>query len=319
MESGFQRRNRTLLRTRTSQIWRRPQNGQRPGALKDKGQIEEACSPHLEESRACSASCFFRYEWSLTPWSSCQPLGDSTCGEGQRRRGVRCLRLNDGRAVRHHFCPASQRPRELETWCPIDCPVDCEVSPWSPWHDASCKCGSTRPGDNMPLMKRTRVVTTRASPSGRPCPAVMAQTKACPAWPCYKLSYSLAICDLQGAACGIGRVLRNVTCIREGASPPPPFRRLRDYDDDLGGRLDYPPPEAVNRCSREDLFGTSSLADELTSTASAGGDAACFKPCPTDCLLSEWSSWTPCQGPCVGTRTRKHQFFVCLFILQGVN
>ena len=246
LQSGFQRRNRTLLRGKSQKI-------------------------HLEESRACDAACFFRYEWILTPWSSCRPQGDSTCGEGIRKRGLRCIRLNDARAVSHHFCNHDQRPQELETWCPIDCPVDCEVTEWSPWDTSWCSsCGDLSP---EPRMIRQRVVTTPASPSGRPCPAVMRQSKPCTAHPCYSLKFSEASCDLQGAACGIGQTLSKLSCVRE----------LDSLNDD-------PPEEGMEKCGHLNPF----MASE-----------ACFKPCPSDCLVSEWSPWSTCKGPCVGSRTGK--------------
>ena len=227
------------------------------------------CSQHLEESRACDASCFFGYEWSLTPWSSCQPLGDSACGQGKRSRGLRCIRLTDGRAVKENHCLGQPRPQtEMETPCPTDCPLDCEVSSWTQWNESQCVCG--RQERNM---TRWRVVTTHPSPSGRPCPAVMSQSKPCPSKPCYSWHLSTSACDLQGAACGVGTVIRNVSCVR-------------------GSGVDRPhDPEDISRCSRDEVF----FKDE----------PACFKPCPTDCVLSDWSSWLECQGPCVGLRTGK--------------
>ncbi len=226
------------------------------------------CSQHLEESRACDAACFFRYEWSLTPWSSCQPIGDSSCGEGKRRRGAKCIRLNDKRTVRETLCNSQDKPfQDLETWCPTDCPVDCEVSAWTAWDQSLCSC-------HHPMnMTRRRVMTTQASPSGRPCPAALEESKPCPAYPCYKAKVSSpVVCDLQGAACGVGVVSHNVTCLRDG-----------------GGDFI---PEDFRRCKDDELFG------RLQS------DDSCFKPCPSDCLLSDWSSWSECQGLCVGSRTR---------------
>lgn len=225
------------------------------------------CAQHLKENRPCDSSCFFRYEWHLTAWSSCQPVGDSSCGEGKRRRGARCIRRNDGRTVKDSLCQAKAKPAELETWCPIDCPVDCEVSEWSPWDLSPCKCGIAALN-----MTRARVVTTPASPSGRPCPPIMEERKPCPSRPCYAVRSSEVTCDLQGAACGHGIVRRNLTCLRQGESSI------------------INPPEDINRCSSNELF---------------GNEEKCFQPCPTDCLLSDWSAWSECQGSCVGSRTRK--------------
>ena len=122
------------------------------------------------------------------------PLGDSACGQGKRSRGLRCIRLTDGRAVKETHCRGQPRPQtELETPCPTDCPLDCEVSAWTQWNESQCLCG--RQERNM---TRWRVVTTQASPSGRPCPAIMSQSKPCPSRPCYSWHVSTSACDLQG-------------------------------------------------------------------------------------------------------------------------
>ena len=259
VESGVQKRNRTLLRTSSS--------GQK-------------CSESTNrESRACAEACFFRYEWSLTAWSSCQPVGDSSCGEGRRRRGVKCTRLRDGRSVKESLCPAKDHPKELETWCPTDCPVDCEVSPWTHWDLSSCKCGR-----QASQMTRKRFVSTEASPSGRPCPPVMEETKPCPSRPCYQLMESSSFCDLQGASCGVGTMRHNLTCLRVGTA-------LTDSSS-----------EDMSRC-QERPFGSYS-------------DDVCFISCPTDCVLSDWTSWSECQGPCVGTKTSEIFFLIYIHTIQ---
>ena len=235
---------------------------------------------HLEEKRPCAENCFFRYEWALTAWSSCQPVGDSSCGEGKRKRGARCVRLHDGRPVREDMCDAKSRPRgsELETWCPTDCPIDCEVSDWSPWDNSECKCGR----DTDMNMTRTRVGTTEASPSGRPCPSVLLQSRPCPSRPCYSWQKSAWTCDLQGAACGHGLARRNVTCARE-------FQRGA-----LGRRsAGHQPQEHVAFCQQQQGREDTEEVD------------TCLKSCPTDCVLSEWSTWSSCQGKCTTVITSK--------------
>jgi hypothetical protein len=235
---------------------------------------EDKCSDHIIESRACAETCFFRYEWALTAWSSCQPVGDSSCGEGKRRRGVRCIRLRDGRPVRDSLCHPGGRPKdsELETWCPTDCPVDCEVSSWSKWATSSCECG--RKSTNM---TRTRIVTTEASPTGRPCPSVMTESRACPSKPCYDWIRSPWTCDLQGAACGHGTARRNVSCSR------------------LASSISSSQLEDIRHCSSQK--GSIDVAEE---------EELCLKSCPTDCILSVWSSWSDCTGQCVGSQTCKY-------------
>ena len=127
-------------------------------------------------------------------------------------------------------------------------------------------------------MTRQRFVSTEASPSGRPGPPVMEETKPCPSRPCYRLMESSSFCDLQGASCGIGTMRHNLTCLRVGSTA------LTDSSS-----------EDMTRC-QERLFGTSY------------SDDVCFISCPTDCVLSDWTSWSECQGPCVGTKTSEIVF-----------
>ena len=232
---------------------------------------------HLAEKRPCAENCFFRYEWALTAWSSCQPVGDSSCGEGKRKRGARCIRLRDGRPVKDSMCDLKVRPRggELETWCPIDCPIDCEVSAWSRWDDSGCKCGRKSETN----MTRTRVVVTEASPTGRPCPSVMTETLPCPSRPCYSWVRSGWVCDLQGASCGHGLARRNVTC----------FRSSHPGGGDGGGPVGH--QELVSFC--RDHHG-----DEDSNEVDG-----CLKSCATDCSVSEWSAWSQCHGKCVTVKT----------------
>ena len=192
---------------------------------------------------------------------------------------MKCTRLRDGRAVRDTLCRPEERPKELETWCPTDCPVDCEVSPWTPWDLSACQCGR-----ESNQMTRKRMISTEASPSGRPCPAVMEEARPCPSRPCYTLVESASLCDLQGASCGVGTIRHNLTCIRVRVGT-------------TATASDQPPPEADMNSCQESLPFAGTFTDDV-----------CFTSCPTDCVLSEWTSWSECQGPCVGTKTSKRLF-----------
>lgn len=53
----------------------------------------ESCSVSNRSDQSCWA-----YEWQVSEWSSCLPLGGSNCGEGVRTRLASCVR-SDGYAV----------------------------------------------------------------------------------------------------------------------------------------------------------------------------------------------------------------------------
>ena len=63
------------------------------------------CGP-LEEIQPCSIefrNCW-TYEWQVSDWGSCIPLGGSQCGEGTQARALSCVR-NDGYPVHHRSVP----------------------------------------------------------------------------------------------------------------------------------------------------------------------------------------------------------------------
>lgn len=66
--------------------------------------IDNGACPVLEETQPCSslsANCW-SYEWRVSEWSSCLPLGGSNCGEGIRTRIVSCFRT-DGYSVNSRY------------------------------------------------------------------------------------------------------------------------------------------------------------------------------------------------------------------------
>ena len=45
----------------------------------------------------------------------------------------------------------------------------------------------------------------------------------------------------------------------------------------------------------------------------------CFKPCPQDCILSEWTAWSDCKGKCIGEQTSKTKRYSCLSESTALN
>ena len=154
-----------------------------------------AICPPLEETRSCiSNTTCWTYSWHLTDWTSCQPLGDSSCGPGVQRRGQRCVR-SDGRPVALSYCQHLSQTGDTQVSCSVDCPVDCQVSTWSQWSGDQCQCGDSGVPRNM---TRSRHVVVSPSPTGRPCPLSLTQHKPCPSQPCYQWrTSSWSQCQLQ--------------------------------------------------------------------------------------------------------------------------
>nr|CAH0103778.1 unnamed protein product [Daphnia galeata] len=183
--------------------------------------------PPLEEIESCSSPASggcFGYDWQVSEWSSCQPLGGSNCGEGVRTRIASCVR-NDGYITESNNCDSHTRPGLTEMWCHVECPIDCQVSPWSAWDDSECApCGH-----HSGLRSRHREIQMINNQFGRSCPTSLRQQLPCPYQPCYEwLPSNWSDCFLQGAQCGTGVRRQLFECILEetGKRVDPEFCRL---------------------------------------------------------------------------------------------
>ena len=235
-------------------------------------ELGRSVCPPLTESRAClgNSTCW-TFTSLLTDWTSCRPSGQSQCGPGTQTRGRRCVR-SDGRPVEPELCSDLPDPGDtrVSVACTVDCPVDCRLSPWSVWDSAQCQCGAGGEGSQL---TRRRYVVVASSPTGRPCPPVLSQTKPCPPAPCYQWRLSpWSQCQLQGAACGSGLSTRNISCVLAGTD--------KVVADSLC---------LTNISGPEDLL-VASLAQHGRPTS-----RDCYVSCDPDCTVSEWSQWSDCS------------------------
>uniref|UniRef100_A0A8C6TPE6 Thrombospondin, type I, domain containing 7Ba n=1 Tax=Neogobius melanostomus TaxID=47308 RepID=A0A8C6TPE6_9GOBI len=234
---------------------------------------EKTVCPDLIQSEPCvrNSTCF-TYEYKLSDWSTCQLSESAICGPGSKVRRGDCLR-GDGKMVETHKCEQSAL---LHNWtlsesCEVDCPVSCVLSDWSPWAECSHSCGSQ--GQSV----RTRRILQHAHDGGRPCPSQLAQTKPCPIRPCYNWILSdWSLCTVEGADCGEGVRRRSLSCVVH----------LGDWP---GSTAQSVPPELCG--------------DALKRALQQEVEQPCFVPCPGDCHLTEWSSWSSCQLTCVEGRS----------------
>ncbi|XP_036396447.1 thrombospondin type-1 domain-containing protein 7B [Megalops cyprinoides] len=230
--------------------------------------------PEDNQTEACilNSTCF-TYQYNLSDWSTCQLSENAVCGQGVRTRLLDCVR-SDGKVVELSVCEELGLPRDwkLTVQCQVDCPVNCLLSEWSPWSECSHTCGS------QGHMMRSRSVMQPAHEEGRPCPSQLSQTKPCPIRPCYRwMLGDWSPCRVDGAECGEGVRQRNLTCVVDWGDPSEPS-----------------PPKAADEEKCE---------DKLRKTSEQELQLACSVPCPGDCHLTEWSSWSSCQLTCLDGRS----------------
>uniref|UniRef100_A0A665UXM7 Thrombospondin type-1 domain-containing protein 7A n=1 Tax=Echeneis naucrates TaxID=173247 RepID=A0A665UXM7_ECHNA len=234
---------------------------------------EDSACPDLIQSESCilNSTCF-TYQYRVSDWSTCQLSENAICGQGSRLRLLDCIR-SDGKMVDLQKC---EQIGLINKWrlsesCVVDCPVSCVLSEWSPWADCSHTCGS------QGLTVRTRRILQEAHEEGHPCPTQLTQTKPCPIRPCYIWLLSDWLpCTVEDAECGQGLRRRNLSCIVHWGDWP------------------ESPPQPV----AEELCG-----DKVTKQIQQEMEQPCFIPCPGDCHLTEWSSWSSCQLTCLEGRS----------------
>uniref|UniRef100_A0A3B4YAH4 Thrombospondin type-1 domain-containing protein 7A n=1 Tax=Seriola lalandi dorsalis TaxID=1841481 RepID=A0A3B4YAH4_SERLL len=232
---------------------------------------EDSACPELVQSEPCilNITCF-TYQYRVS-WSTCQLSENAICGHGSRLRLLDCIR-SDGKIVALQKCEELQsgliNKWRLSESCVVDCPVSCLLSDWSPWAECSHTCGRQ-------LTVRTRRILQEAHEEGRPCPNQLTQTKPCPIRPCYMwLLSDWSLCT--GAECGEGLRRRNLSCVVHWGDWP------------------ESPPQPVE----EELCG-----DRRRQKIQQEMEQPCFVPCPGDCHLTEWSSWSSCQLTCLEGRS----------------
>ncbi|XP_072556633.1 thrombospondin type-1 domain-containing protein 7B-like isoform X1 [Paramormyrops kingsleyae] len=236
-------------------------------------QTGSTCPEESQADRCVLNSTCFNYHYNLSDWSTCLLSESAICGQGVKVRQLDCVR-SDGAVLELSVCEELLLPAEwqLTMACVVDCPVNCLLSEWTPWSSCSITCGF------QGQMVRSRGVMQQAHEQGRPCPSQLSQTKPCPIRPCYTwLLGDWSSCWVEGAQCGEGVRERNLTCVVHG-----------------GDLLDVSSARAV---------GAEKCEDRLRGAEGRELQLPCSVPCPGDCHLTEWSSWSCCQLTCLNGRS----------------
>ncbi|XP_039613314.1 thrombospondin type-1 domain-containing protein 7B isoform X2 [Polypterus senegalus] len=230
--------------------------------------------PQDSETEPCvlNSNCF-TYQYNVTDWSSCQLSDNAVCGQGTRTRLLDCIR-SDGKPVELKYCEELELEKKwtLTIHCLVECPVNCQLSEWSTWTECSKSCGL------QGQMTRSRSIDQQSHGEGRPCPSQLTQVKPCPVKPCYTwILGDWSKCRVEGAQCGEGVRRRNLTCVVHS-----------------GLDSDFPSAKPV----KEEQCETN-----LMKFNSRELEQPCSVPCPGDCHLTEWSSWSSCQLTCLDGRS----------------
>lgn len=263
-----------LYRNRSRSVLSPPRNGGQPCP----GLLERSvcdCAHHLpfdEQPR--------RYTWRTGPWGECSALDQGTgCGNGLRRRFVRCVDVNrsvvpDERCLQESAY-SRLHPPSSEMLCEIPCPCILEGE-WGEYSSCNPLC------DNRPLRgKETRSKSILQFPTLDQACNVLTESRDCAVsvgdCPTYVWETSgWSPCMFQpGAMCGAGHRTRYAYCVE-----------VRDGTESS--------VVEDSKCER--------LAENTTKPLLI---QSCQASCPQSCQVGEWSEWTECPRECQETHSNR--------------
>ncbi|NWR84339.1 THS7B protein, partial [Furnarius figulus] len=257
--------------------------------IQDSANGGQACPDTLYEERECEDVPICPvYRWKTHRWSPCVLVPDSVrqevpgqneaCGHGLQSRAVTCLSEQDGVAEVGDCVRWAGAVPPLVQECIIPCKDDCTFTPWSKFTACSSDCETTRSRRRSLTgrsRKRDKCQNTEVYPQveTEPCPCEVFSSQPHGNWSDCIIRGGPSELELgmpsHGASkeCGEGVRLRAIAC----------------YD------------------------GTGTLVDPSRCSSSGYIEEPCTVPCPFDCKLSDWSTWSPCSsscGPGVKVRSR---------------
>ncbi|XP_031410184.1 thrombospondin type-1 domain-containing protein 7B-like [Meleagris gallopavo] len=248
--------------------------------IQDAANGGQACPDTLYEERECEdiPVCPV-YRWKTHRWSHCVLVPESVrqnvlghneaCGHGLQSRAVTCLaESNESADVSECMKWAGPMPPLVQD-CLIPCKDDCTFTPWSKFTACSFDCESTKTRRRSLTgrsRKRDKCQNTEVYPQVETelCPCEVFTSQPHGNWSdCVigggKLELQAGVQSHGGTKeCGEGVRLRAIACY------------------DKAGRLVEP-----SHCSSSGYL-----------------EESCMVPCPFDCKLSDWSSWSPCSSSC---------------------
>jgi len=284
----------------------------------------KACDVQAQaESRDCNSHCC-PVDCVLSDygaWSDCT----QSCGTGfQNRKRTISTEVSCGGSA----CGVKM---ELKQCNEQPCPIDCVVSEWSAAHACSHSCGA------LGTQIRHRSIKIASGFGGVECPHI-SETSECGRDPCPVdcLVSQFGQWTTCSRSCGTGEHARRRTIRRDvahGGKECPhqlEMRKCNKHDCPIDCEVsawnvttsDWSNQGYLDQnCDQTCGGGLSDRSRTVTRTHDMGGKScgliemeqqkACnTQACPTDCVTSEWSEWTPCSVTCEGIAGKGKQYRV---------
>ncbi|XP_054033191.1 thrombospondin type-1 domain-containing protein 7B [Dryobates pubescens] len=240
----------------------------------------QACPDTLYEERECEDIPICPvYRWKTHRWSHCVlvpasvrqgvPGHNEACGHGLQSRVVTCLSEHNSSADVGDCVRWAGAMPSLVQECLIPCKDDCTFTPWSKFTACSSDCESTRTRRRSLTgrsRKRDKCQNTELYPQ--------VETELCP-------------CEVFTS-----QPHGNWSdCIIGGGTSEPPLGARSHRDAKECG-------EGVRLRAIACYDKTGRLVEPSRCSSSGYIEESCTVPCPFDCKLSDWSSWSPCSSSC---------------------
>jgi len=254
------------------------------------------CNEH-----ACPADCEVT-GWS--PWTQCE----KSCGSGHRYRGRVVTKATSAGGAE---CPILG---QHEVCNAFPCPIDCEVTAWSVETACSLTCGGGQ-------KTKHRSVLVPSAFDGVECPALV-HTTVCNDQPC---AVDCAVSEWTPFGectkeCGGGiqtRTRRVLTPVAFGGVQCPTVAETATCNQALCV-IDCQVSQFSewSACSVSCQGGTRHRKREVVTLSENGGAScpeleetgACAEvPCPEDCHVGEWKTWSTCTDKCGGGTRVRHR------------
>ena len=230
--------------------------------------------PHLLERRRCpERPCA---SWRPQPFSTCFPPEQLLCGPGTQTRELDCVDASGSDLPSRSSCSAFPQP-SLSADCYVHCPGECALSAWSAWGPCSQPCGGLAGARSRSRYFAAFAENCSFSSANLTEEEVCSVPELC-SHPVYHVSTgewgdclpAAAVEGLGASAdhCALGLQNKTSVCLRDS---------------------------------------TAVSAAECPISFEALEQRSCVLPCPADCMVSKWSTFSPCTGSCgaaVRTRSR---------------